>query len=99
MNGSINNDINRLLDELIGLLDKHPQVIKLDEIKSKIDKKTLELIDNYRCNPTVLNKKKLYENKVFREYVNIESDINYLIMEINNKFKLGRGKCCESNKW
>ena len=36
-------------------------------------------------------------SKVINDYLTCESSINYLIMEINNKFK--RRKNCESNKW
>ena len=42
-------------------------------------------------------KKKIYDNPLYKEYIACESELNYLIMEINNKFK--RGKICESNKW
>ena len=92
-------EINKLLDELIVLLDNHEDIKKMDEIKKKINKNTLDLINNYRLYPTVESKKKLYEDSIFKEYIMCESNINYLIMAINNKFKIKRGRSCESNKW
>lgn len=91
--------LDKLLDELIVLLENNDYIKQMSLIKKKIDKETLDLINNYRINPSVINKKKLYNNEVFREYIECETNINYLIMNINNKFKLIRGKCCESNKW
>jgi hypothetical protein len=90
-------NINKLLDELFNLLDNDINIKKIKKLKSKITNKEIELINLYRNNPTVENKKKLYENKVINEYLTCESNINYLIMEINNKFK--RRKSCACNKW
>lgn len=92
-------ELDKLLNELIMLLDNNPNIKKMDEIKKNINKETLDLINEYRMNPSVNNKKKLYQDKVFLEYIECESNINYLIMAINQKFKLSRGKSCESNKW
>ena len=91
--------LDKLLDELILLLDNNSNIKKMNEIKKNINKETLDLINEYRMNPSVSNKKKLYQDKVFLEYIECESNINYLIMVINQKFKLSRGKSCESNKW
>ena len=90
-------EINRLLNELFELLDKDDNIKKIVLLKTKITNQEIELINNYRSNPTIINKKKLYENKVINDYLTCESNINYLIMQINSKFK--RGHACESNKW
>lgn len=90
-------NIEKKLDELFSLLDKEDSIKKIKKIKTKITDKEINLINNYRSNPTVDNKKKLYENKVINEYLKCESNINYLIMELNSKFK--RRKSCASNKW
>jgi len=92
-------ELDKLLDELIEVLDNNSNIKKMNEIKKNINKETLDLINEYRMNPSVSNKKKLYHDKVFLEYIECESNINYLIMTINQKFKLSRGKSCESNKW
>ena len=90
-------EINNKLNELFNLLDDNENIKKIQELKNKISDKELDLINSYRNNPTIENKKKLYDNKVIDEYLKSESNINYLIMQINNKFK--RSKSCESNKW
>lgn len=90
-------NIDKLLDELFVLLDNSKDIKKIDNLKKKITKDELDLINEYRVNPTIENKKKLYNNKVINDYLICESNINYLIMEINNKFK--RRHNCASNKW
>ena len=90
-------NINKLLDELFILLDNSENIKKIKEIKKNITSNEIDLINNYRNNPTIDNKKKLYNNKIINEYLTCESNLNYLIMEINSKFK--RRHNCESNKW
>lgn len=90
-------DINQKLDELFTLLDNDENIKKLKRLKSKITDKEISLIKNYRDNPTVSNKTKLYDNEIINEYLTCESNLNYLIMGINSKFK--RRKSCASNKW
>ena len=85
-------ELNDKLQELIDLLEKEESVKKIKELKSKIGKKELELINEYRSNPTLDNKNKLYNNDIIKEYLKNETQINYLIMGINRKFKGGR-KC------
>ena len=100
MNNNLMEKTNNLLDELIVLLNNNLDIMKLEEIKKNINQETLDLINEYRINPSIENKKKLYNNDVLKEYITCESNINYLIMTINNKFKsVKRGKNCESNKW
>lgn len=86
-------DINEKLDELFLLLDNEESIKKIKEIKGKITDTEIELINNYRNNPTISNKEKLYQNEVINEYLVTENNINFLIMEINSKFK--RRKKCE----
>ena len=81
------------MNELFALLDKNENINRILKLKKKITNKELELINNYRSNPNLDNKKKLYENKVINEYLIRENNLNYLIMEINNKFK--RSKICQ----
>lgn len=80
-------NIDKEMDELFELLDKNSDIIKLKKINNKITEKELNLINNYRNNPSIENKKELYNNKIIREYLQCENNINYLIMEINSKFK------------
>lgn len=90
-------EINQQLNELFKLLDNNDDIKKIEQLKKKITEKELTIVNNYRNFPTVENKKKLYNNKIINDYLICESNINYLIMEINNKLK--RKHKCESNKW
>ena len=90
-------NIDRKLNELINLLDNEDNIKKIKKLKTKITDEEINLINEYRNNPTITNKKKLYDNKIINEYLICESNINYLIMEINNKFK--RRGSCACNKW
>jgi len=93
--------IEKLLNELFYLLDNEENIQLLEKIKKEINDNVLEKINNYRNNPTVDNKKLLYQDEILNKYITSENNINYLIMEINNKFKeiSKRGIVCESNKW
>ena len=90
-------NIDKKLDELFSLLSKDENIIKMQKLKKKITNKEIELINEFRNNPTIDNKKKLYENKLINEYLTCESNINLLIMEINNKFKRRGKDAC--HKW
>ena len=90
-------NINKKLDELFSLLDKDDNIKKIKKLKMKITDNEINLIKEYRNNPTIDNKKRLYNNKLINEYLICESNINYLIMEINNKFKRRKSHAC--NKW
>lgn len=90
-------NIDKKLNELFSLLDNDENIKKIKELKNNITDTEINLIKEYRNNPTVINKKKLYDNEIINEYLILESNINYLIMEINSKFK--RRKNCAGNKW
>ena len=85
-------NIDKEMNELFDLLDMNDDINKVVELKEKIGKQEILLINNYRHNPTIDNKLKLYDNKLIDEYLKRESNINYLIMEINRRFKRSR-KC------
>ncbi len=89
-------NIDKKLNELLCLLEKNEDIKKMTKLKKQITNDELELINNYRNNPTIDNKKKLYDNKLINDYLICESNINYLIMKINNKFKRRNHAC---NKW
>ena len=90
-------EINEKIDELFMLVDDNVNVKKIETLKNKIGEDELELINNYRNNPCIDNKEKLYKNEIINDYLVCENNLNYLIMGINSKFK--RSKKCESNKW
>ena len=85
--------INEKLNELFDLLDNNNDIKKINELKKRITDVELKIVNDYRNNPDVNNKIKLYDNSVIKEYLICENNINYLIMEINKKFK--RRKICQ----
>lgn len=89
-------ELQNKLDELYNLIDNLDCVKNIENIKNNINRDLIELINNYRLVPTIENKKKLYQNNTFLEYIKNETELNYLIMHINNKFKRKSGNC-ESN--
>ena len=92
----MDNELNKKLDELYSLLDNLECIKNIERIKKDIPNELIMMINEYRTCPTVENKKKLYQNETFLEYIKNETELNYLIMEINQKFKRKRGQC-ESN--
>ncbi len=90
-------NVEKKLDELLSLLEKEENIKKIKKLKSKITDTEIKLVNNYHNNPTIQNKEKLYQNKIINEYLICESNINYLIMAINDKFKRRKTHAC--NKW
>ena len=81
------------LEELLKLFDENKDIQILSKLKDKIGDNEKKIINNYRLYPNMTNKKKLYDNPIIKEYLNSENNLNYLIMEINYKFK--RRKICQ----
>ena len=85
------------LNQLINLLDQNIYLQKIKDLSNKISPDTLKLIKEYQINPSIELKKKILEDQDYKEYLECETNINCLIMGINNKFK--RGHLCENHKW
>lgn len=92
----MDSQLQMKLHELYELLDNLDCIKNLEQIKNNLDDELIDLINDYRLNPTVEKKKKLYQNNLFLAYIKNETELNYLIMEINSKFKRESGHC-ESN--
>lgn len=83
------------MQEIIHLLNSDERIIRLRKIKTVllndsdlIDKITrLKKLDKYSNEYKIL-KMELYNNKIFIEFKELENEINFLIMEINNKLKV-----------
>lgn len=88
------DELDLKIDNLINLLDNDPRIIKLVEKKEKllnnkelITKITkLKELDIYSDEYKKL-KKELFENEDFVSYKELETEINYLILEINKKLR------------
>ena len=83
----MNDNIKNKLDELLDLLDNNKNIIEISKLKKNIPKSLLEGINNYRLNPSISNKQKLYSNSFYKEWINNEQNINYIIMNINKNLR------------
>lgn len=59
------------------------------------DKELLKLLDDYKIKPTEENKNKIIKNDLFQQYKDKETDVNLLIMQINQKLK----QISNKDKW
>ena len=86
---------NDLINDLLDLLDKNSDIIKIKYLKGILlnDSDFLSELDNYKIVKTVENKKKLYQNKDYLEYLKSKTNINILIQKIQNKFKFVKRGC------
>ena len=92
------------MDELIEKLSslekelENTELVKdIKELNKKIsnDKELLKLLDDYKLKPTEENKYKIIKNDLFKEYKDKETDVNLLIMQINQKLK----QISNKDKW
>ncbi len=94
-------EYNDLINELLDLLDKNKEIRRIKELKNKLlqDKTLKKEIENYKLTKNVNDKKKLYENKDYLEYLKLETEINLLIQNIKKEFKVfnSRGGICEGH--
>ena len=64
-------------------------------LKNNISKETIDLIKEYQENPSIELKEKILSDIDYKKYLECETNINYLIMNINKKFK--RSHICENH--
>lgn len=87
------------VEELKKELDNSKQVKELKSINKKImqDEKLLEDIKKYNETQSEEIKERIINNKLFREYKQKENEINFIILEINQKLKEinNRNKGCQ----
>lgn len=85
------------IDKLKEELSKTDQVRKIKELNKKV-KSNQELQDKINTYHKTFDeniKKEIYQNCLFKEYKQSETELNILILEINNKLKkiTNKGKC------
>ena len=87
------------LDQLEKALDEVPLIQELKKLTKEIkqDKTLYQLLMEYHQKPTESTKKKIIANDLFSRYKEKETDLNILIMELNQKLKeiTGKGKNCQ----
>ena len=92
------NEVIEKTDALIKEIDNMDKVSKIKELNKiiKNDKELTKLIEKYKESGDESLKQQIIDNELFKEYKELEIDINLLIMEINSKLKSinNKGKCC-----
>ena len=96
--------MEELIEKLSSLekeLENTELVKDIKELNKKIsnDKELLKLLDDYKLKPTEENKYKIIKNDLFKEYKDKETDVNLLIMQINQKLKQISNKDKWCSKW
>ena len=88
-------EYNNLINELLDILDKDENIIKIKELKNKLlnDNKLLEDIKNVNNNPSIESKKNLFNNNDNKEYLRLESNINLIILSIKQKLNFSSRSC------
>lgn len=88
-------EYNNLINELLDILDKDENIIKIKELKNKLlnDNKLLEDIKNVNNNPSIESKKNLFNNNDYKEYLRLESNINLIILSIKQKLNFSSRSC------
>lgn len=81
-------------NNLINEIDKLSQVKRIKSLNKEIskDKELSDLIHTYQINKDENLKRRILDNKLFKEYKVNETDINLLIMDINSRLKSINGK-------
>lgn len=81
-------------NNLIREIDKLSQVKRIKSLNKEIskDKELSDLIHTYQINHDENLKRRILDNKLFKEYKVNETDINLLIMDINSRLKSINGK-------
>ncbi len=87
---------NDLINELLDLLDENSDIKKVKSLKDKLisNKELTKDIENYKLIKTVDNKKKLYTNQEYLEYLSSEVAVNLLIEKIKKKFSVFSSRKC-----
>ena len=83
------------INELLDLLDQNENIKEIEVLKNNISSSTISLIREYQDNPSIELKEKILSDKDYKKYLECETNINYLIMNINKKIR--RGHICENH--
>lgn len=78
-------------------LNENVSVKKIKELNKKLekDKELLKDIEKYQYTKDINLKNKIMNNNLFKEYKEEETEINFIILEINKRLKQinNKGKC------
>ena len=79
--------MNKLIDELITLISNNNDFQEMVKYQKRIDNHTKELIKEYHINKSIELKKEILKDHNYKEYLKYADNFNYLVMQINQKFK------------
>lgn len=77
------------VENLITALNNTSTIKELEEINKKVEKdlELKKLLEEYSTTKNEELKKRIIENKTFQEYKEKETEVNLLIMDINQRLK------------
>ena len=83
------------IDYLLNVLNEQTEVKEIKRLKEKInnDKELIGLVEKYQTDKSLL--KEIESNKLFQEYKEKETNLNILILKINERLKeiTKKGSC------
>lgn len=88
------NKVNNLIDRI----DESILVKEIKELNKKVenDSELKELLEKYHLTKDDRIKEQIISNDLFQEFKSKETDLNILIMSINQKLKkIGNGRSCK----
>lgn len=88
------NKVNNLIDKI----DESMLVKEIKELNKKVenDSKLKDLLKQYHLTQDESIKEQIISNDLFQEFKSKETDLNILIMSINQKLKkIGNGRSCK----
>jgi len=88
------NKVNNLIDKI----DESILVKEIKELNKKVenDSKLKDLLEKYHLTQDESIKEQIISNDLFQEFKSKETDLNILIMSINQKLKkIGNGRSCK----
>lgn len=91
------NNLIEKVDTLKNILNSQEEIKKIRSLNKEIqlDKKLISQINNFKTSQDENIKKQITSNELFKEYKNLETEINLIILGINQKLKeiTNKGKC------
>lgn len=83
------DEVMNKVDEIIELLKKDEQIVKMKLLKNEIksDPLVYSLIFEFKNKKGIDEKLKLFNNPIVKEYIEIQNMLDYKIMYFNNKLK------------
>lgn len=85
------------IDRLKKSLDNEDIVIRIRKLNKEIikDKELINMIKGYKKEESKELREKIYSNRLYREYKSSETDLNLMIIGINNKLRTisNKGHC------